>query len=189
MNEAHLHLLVNHIPVIGAVVSLIALTVAIFWKSQDFRKSALIMALVFGLSAIPAYFSGEAAEEIVEEAGSSHELIEHHEEAAKLATITAIVSGLAAGGALLLKNGRTVGTYAATVLFLITVVLMTRAANSGGQIMHPEIRGDSAQYSPTQSNSAEGNRNLEQSEPMDESLVPDDDDSKDHHQPKRVQEG
>ena len=56
MNEAHLHLLVNHVPVIGALVSLFALAVALFWKSADFQKSALIMALIFGLTAIPAYF-------------------------------------------------------------------------------------------------------------------------------------
>ena len=152
MNEAHLHLLVNHFPVVGAIVSLVALIVALAWSSEDFRKSALIIALIFGLSAIPAYFSGEAAEEIAEEANASHERIESHEDAAKLATIAAIVSGLVAGGALALRNARPVGLSAAAFLFLITAILMARAANSGGQIAHPEIRGDTSMVSPTTRN-------------------------------------
>ena len=163
MNEAHLHLLVNHVPVIGALVSLFALAVALFWKSADFQKSALIMALIFGVTAIPAYFSGEAAEELIEDQKNvNHELVENHEEAAKLATIAAIVSGLVAGGALILKNARGAGMAAATVLFLVTVILMARAANSGGQIMHPEIRGDTARYGAEQDISTDDTKSEEE---------------------------
>ncbi|MCB1169278.1 MAG: hypothetical protein KDK25_03035 [Leptospiraceae bacterium] len=141
MNPAHLHLLVNHLPVIGSIGALIALVISLFWKSEDFQKAALVIALVAGLTAIPAYFSGESAEEVVEDKpGVEEQYIEEHEEAAKIAGIVAVLSGIVAGAGLLLRERRQTITVVATVLFVATAGLMARAGNTGGQIMHPEIR-------------------------------------------------
>ena len=155
MNPAHLHLLVNHIPVIGSMLALIALVISLFWKSEDFQKAALVMALVAGLSAIPAYFSGESAEEMVEDKpGVEEQLIEEHEEAAKIAGIVAVLSGVVAASGLLLHEKRQIISLVATVLFVATAGLMARAGNTGGHIMHPEIRDGSSQ-SPTERSSRE----------------------------------
>jgi hypothetical protein len=66
MNPTHVQLMLNHIPVLGAVFGLALLTFALWRKSEELRKAALGTFLVAALVAVPAYLTGEPAEDSVE---------------------------------------------------------------------------------------------------------------------------
>ncbi|GIV57120.1 MAG: hypothetical protein KatS3mg042_0033 [Rhodothermaceae bacterium] len=151
MNAAHLHLLVNHLPLFGILFGLPLLAFG-WWRGRDgLVRLALVFFVVAGLGATAAYFSGEEAEEIVEHlAGVSHDAIEAHEDAAYYAFLSAIVLGvLSLGGLLAFRQD--FPRWAAGVLAVLALgvfVLMARANNLGGQIRHPEIRDEPTAASP-----------------------------------------
>jgi hypothetical protein len=63
MNGAQLHLMLNHLPVMGALFSLLLLGWSLTRRSTEIQKLALGGALLAGLSSVPAYLTGEPAEE------------------------------------------------------------------------------------------------------------------------------
>lgn len=145
MNAAHIHLAINHLPVMGSLFALIFLIVALILKSTDLKRAALLIVFLVGLGALPAYFSGEGAEEIVEDqAGISESLIHEHEEAAEFALIVALIAAAAGlGGFIAARQRENLLKPALLVALLLTAgncLVMARTANLGGRIAHPEIR-------------------------------------------------
>lgn len=147
MNAAHVHLAINHLPVIGIFFGLVALAAAALRGSEELKRLALLLLVVVGLFSLPAYFSGRSAEEIVEALpGVESDRIEEHEDAGLMAAIGAGLLGLVAAGALWVFRlprrlpGWVVGT--ALVLALVVGGLMARTADLGGEIRHQEIRGE-----------------------------------------------
>lgn len=145
MNAAHLHLLMNHIPVIGIPIVGVLLVLALIMKQQALFRIALGFTVLLALMTVPVYLSGEPAEEIVEDlAGVPHAAIEEHEEIAKVTFIaTEVLGGLALLGLALAKRGpmpRAL-TYGCVILVVLSSGLLARTAYLGGQIRHTEIRG------------------------------------------------
>lgn len=148
MNAAHLHLLVNHLPILGAFLSVPVLAVAL-WRARD-RTAIGIAAMLLVLAAIGAGASlntGEGAEEGVEGLpGVSEALIHEHEEKAELATGLSVVTALLALGALGLavkrgEEGAPRAVIGAVLLAnLVTAGAMAGVGASGGVIRHTEIR-------------------------------------------------
>jgi hypothetical protein len=146
MNPAHLHLLVNHFPIVGAFVSLPLLALAL-WRRGD-RGSLLAAVTVLVVSAAgagAAQLTGDDAEEVVEHLpGVSESLIHTHEERAEVATILAVVTGLGSLGILgfAIRSGKTplIGTVVLTAGALATAGTMAWTGQAGGQIRHTEIR-------------------------------------------------
>ena len=101
MNGAHLHLLINHIPVLGTFFGLALLAFGVWKRSDDLRKAALGTLVIVALGAVAAYLTGEPAEDVVKGLpGVSRPLMSRHEDAAGIALGGAIVLGvLALGGA------------------------------------------------------------------------------------------
>lgn len=64
MNAAHLHLLINHLPLWGVVLGLLVGLYGAWRRSEDAVRVALMLFVVAALGAVAAYFSGHAAEEI-----------------------------------------------------------------------------------------------------------------------------
>ena len=148
MNLAHIHVLLNHFPTIGTVVGLGLFLVALVWKSEDLKRASLGVFVVIGLVSVPAYLSGNAAQLILEGAPDvSVATIEAHENTALLALVfmglTGFVSWLVLWQFRRLSNFVSWNIPANLVLAAVTVGLMARAANIGGEINHPEIRPDS----------------------------------------------
>lgn len=145
MSGAHLHLIVNHIPVLGAVFGLLLLAYGLVRRNDGVVRASLWTLAIVGLAGLMAYLTGEPAEEIVEELpGVSEAILERHEEAALLATIGGGIVGLAALAGLLLHRARPVASAFSAVMLLLTLGLfggMAWTANLGGQIRHGEIRG------------------------------------------------
>jgi hypothetical protein len=150
MNFAHLHLLLNHFPIIGTILgfSLFAASLVGQGRNSDLRRSALLIFAVTGFLTIPAYLTGPGAQDMINRGGDEAVavLIERHEGAAFLALWFVLASG---GLALvpLWRSYTTAGTArsnALTVAILlcsiVTLSLLTRTGNTGGDIRHPEVR-------------------------------------------------
>ena len=58
MNLAHVHLLLNHFPVIGTIIGLGLFLVSLFGKSDDLKRASLVIFLGIALLTIPTYLSG-----------------------------------------------------------------------------------------------------------------------------------
>lgn len=144
MNGAHIHLILNHIPVLGAAFGLLLLFYAQLRKTEELKRAALAVLVLTALVAVPAYLSGGEAEEVVEGVPGAHEaLIEEHEEAATLALIGCEILGVVALVGWYLNRNRPLPgrlVVLCLVFSLVVALLMARAANLGGEIGHPEIR-------------------------------------------------
>ena len=66
MNDAHIHLLVNHLPIILPMIAIIARISAFFFKSDALKQFALILLIISGVFSFMAMQSGERAEEMIE---------------------------------------------------------------------------------------------------------------------------
>lgn len=145
MNAAHLHLLLNHVPVIGAIGILLLALVAWIRPSPDVLRTTLLFAAGNAAAALVVYLTADGAEDLVRRLpGVSRALIERHEDAALVATIAAAALGAAALAALLVYRTRTPPRWIARAMLLAAIIpvgLMGWTANLGGQIRHTEIRG------------------------------------------------
>ncbi len=153
MTWAHVHLAVNHLPVVLVPAAIAMLGVAWANKSAELRKAGLAWLVVAAVTGVGAYFTGEPAEGVVEDLpGVSKPAIEEHEEAAMPAAVATVTVGVVALAALMISRGPApapawmlVVTFA---LGLVAAALMVWTANLGGRISHPEIRGPSATTLP-----------------------------------------
>ncbi len=147
MNATHLHLLLNHAPVLGTVFGLALLAFALWRKSEELKKTALGVFVIFALLAVPVYLTGEPAEHVAKQLpGASKPAIEQHEDAAGVAfTGVVVVGGAALTGLLLFRRGKIVPAWFCSGMLAASLIvsgLMAWTANLGGQIRHPEIRSN-----------------------------------------------
>ena len=150
MDPVHIHLLLNHIPVIGTLFAVPLFAYALLRKSDELKQLSLIVLIIAAVVTIPVYLTGEPAEEVVEGlAGVSEAVIEQHEDAAKLSMVFMMITGgLSLLGFILIRSRK---AFAAGWLVLLSLLfsiatagLMARTANLGGQIRHSEIRAGDA---------------------------------------------
>ena len=149
MNLVHLHLLLNHLPTIGTVIAIGLFIVSLGGIHHDVRRVSLGLFFVIAILSMPAYMTGNAAQEaIVGQEGVSEAMMATHQEAALLAFLVMEITGLVAWFALWqFRRTAVAGTWvvpAILILSLVTFVLMARAATMGGEIRHPEIRAEVA---------------------------------------------
>ncbi len=149
MNYAHLHLLLNHFPIIGAIIGLGLLAVSFFGKNQDLRRAAYITFVGIGLITIPTFISGIGAQQMINGPGVSDALIRRHEASALLSMWFMVITGALALVGLwqAQRAGQPPrGNVAAVLLFsILSVILIARTSNTGGDIRHPEdITGKAA---------------------------------------------
>ena len=147
MNEAHLHLLLNHTPVLGSLFGALLLLFAVLRRNDVLIRSGLLTLVVAAALAIPTNLTGEGAEKVIQQLpGVSQDLIERHSAAADLALwALEATAALAMASLLLLSRRPATGilfTRLTIVSALVSFGLMARAGNLGGQIMHPETRDD-----------------------------------------------
>ena len=148
MNSVHLHLLLNHVPVIGAVIGVGLLAVALLRRSSDLGKTAMVLFAILAATSVVVFVSGEPAEELVEKLpGFSEALTERHEEMAQVAMIAMIVVGVFSVIGLIVFWKRALARWVmpvALVLSMVATGIMGYAANLGGMILHTEIRSSLA---------------------------------------------
>jgi uncharacterized membrane protein len=144
MNLAHVHLLLNHFPTVGFGVGLGLFLVALFGKSEELKKTSLIIFVVMAMLAFAAYVSGNAAQMVIKgREGISDVLIKAHQDAALLAFIFMETTGVLAWIGLWqyrqIARTQTWTVAAVLILSIVSFGLMAQAANLGGEIRHPEI--------------------------------------------------
>jgi hypothetical protein len=143
VNFDHLHLLLNHVPIIGFFVGVGLFVASFAGNNQDLRRSSLIIFAAVALLAIPTFASGVGADRtIAQEPGISEALVRRHEGAAMLGLWFVEATGAAALTALWRSRrpgGASRGNLAAVLLFaIVAAVLMGRTGNTGGDIRHPQ---------------------------------------------------
>ncbi|OYU80193.1 MAG: hypothetical protein CFE23_10780 [Flavobacterium sp. BFFFF1] len=144
MDQAHIHLLITHLPIFGSLCGAIVLAYGLWAKSNATNIAAYLVLLLSSIGAGIAYLTGEGAEEKVEHLeGVTRHAIHEHEHFALYALISLIVLGVAALIAWFLTRtrpttGRTMGILV-LLLALISFGLVARTGYLGGQIRHTEI--------------------------------------------------
>jgi hypothetical protein len=144
MNASHIHLLLNHFPIVGTLIGSAILLYSIIKKQSIGKATAAIIIIIMAVIAIPVLLTGEPAEENIKHLeGISKALIHNHEEASEkafwLMEITALIS---LSALLLYKIKSAFASKAFVIAFafsVITFFAMAWAGNLGGKIRHPEV--------------------------------------------------
>lgn len=147
MNQTHLHLLINHLPIIGSILGGIVLAQAIWNKSELTKIAAYNVLIISSLGAIVAYVTGEEAEETVENiAGVMESTIKVHEDFALYALIALIVLGISSviGLWATMKQNSYSGILSTITLVIafVSFGLVAQTGYLGGQIRHTELNPD-----------------------------------------------
>ncbi|OWY21790.1 hypothetical protein C7N43_06660 [Sphingobacteriales bacterium UPWRP_1] len=174
MDATHLHLLLNHFPVIGSLIGTLLLVYGFITRSNDVKVAACILIAVMALIALPVMKTGESAEETVENLpGVSEQLIHDHEEAAEVSLWVMLAAGaLSVLSVILYVAGKQAFQYAVAATLLLSALsfgLMARTGYLGGQIRHTEIRsGAAAAGVQNQAEENGGNANTQNGEEEDD---------------------
>jgi hypothetical protein len=145
-NPAHVHMLLNHVPTVGFGLAIALFFVAHARHNDDLMRTGLVLFFAVAVVAIATYLSGNAAESVIDTRSDiSHGAIRAHEDAALLAFALMEVTGFFAWLALWQwRRVPKLARWQLPVVLLCSIVtfgLMARAAELGGEIHHPEIRG------------------------------------------------
>ena len=150
MSDAHLHLVVNHFPIIGSIFGLGILIVGLILKNNSVKNTAYIVFAFAAIFAFASMYTGEGAEEMVEDFPNiGKQIIHEHEELAEKFAIALYILGVTSLITLFLnlKNNAKAKLMSFLVLTiaLVAVVLAKEVGTSGGEIRHTEIRENSVE--------------------------------------------
>lgn len=145
MNAAHVHLILNHFPVIGLLFGLAMLALAQLRQNRDLARAGMVALVAIAIITIPVYLTGEPAEEVIEHVpGFSRELVGRHEWAASIAIfLNEIVGVVALVGLFAWRPPKAPPRWfqpTLLVLCLIAVCWVGWTSLLGGEISHPEAR-------------------------------------------------
>jgi len=155
MNHAHIHLLLNHFPTIGFGIGLALFLVGLVGRNEEMKRTSFVVFFLIAALGIPTYLSGNAA---VEKLCSGPELgcpegvsmatIRAHEDAAlfgfALMELTGFIAWLGLWQYRYLSRTPRWSVAAVLLASILTFAAMSRAANIGGEIRHPEIVANAA---------------------------------------------
>jgi uncharacterized membrane protein len=151
MSGAHLHLVLNHFPILGALFGGILLLIGMIKQNKTLEKAGLITFIVIALITIPAYLTGEAAEHATEHlVGSSHDMVHEHEELAEIGFIMMLGLGvLSLVSFFFITRNKYMKYTSLKIVVLVsaffTFGMMVIIGEHGGEIRRPELRGEVAQ--------------------------------------------
>lgn len=149
MEPVHLHLLTNHVPIIGAFFGAVVLIIGMVRKSPPTLAAAYWVFILAAAMGLVAYFTGEGAEHAVENLpGVTENFIESHEDLGKFTLIAFIIlAALSVFGVLRSKNHYDKIKGLAMVIMVVALAgfgIGAYTAYTGGQIRHTEIRPGAA---------------------------------------------
>ncbi|NHN25869.1 hypothetical protein FIA58_009300 [Flavobacterium jejuense] len=145
MNDAHLHMVINHFPIIGLIFGTGILLVGIVLKNKSVQNTAFLLLAIAAIFGFASMATGEGAEEMVEDLPNiGHKIIHEHEELAEKFVLFLYATGLLGliSFYLNLKNNSKVKfvMYATLGVAILTCVFAKSVGTSGGEIRHTEIR-------------------------------------------------
>lgn len=149
LNAAHLHLVLNHVPTLGTAVALALLLLALIRRHEVLVHVGLEVLFVIAIVTMPVYVTGAAAYAHLRSGADFSDIAARmHQDAALTGFALTEFAGFVAWVAL--WQSRRTGhagrglVAAATVLSVLALAIMGRAATLGGEIHHPEIRATAA---------------------------------------------
>lgn len=159
MDYAHLHLILNHFPIIGTLTGTLLMAYALIAGELKMQKAILFLWIVFAALTPLVMNTGESAEEVVEKIpGVSEAAMEEHEEAAEFSLWMMIGLGLISIAALA-TTGKAMGKNIARLAFFFSLLVfasMARTGYLGGQIRHTEFSAaDTVAANPEKGSSGE----------------------------------
>lgn len=147
-DAAHVHLLVNHFPIILSAIGLIAALVALATRRRAVWVYALATLTISGVTAYPVMLTGHAAEDVMEKKWYVvKDAIHEHEEASDWATWMLLAMGVASayGWYRLVRQPEAKGPPAWVQAAVIVTALLgattsARTAWLGGKIVYGSPR-------------------------------------------------
>jgi uncharacterized membrane protein len=145
MTDAHLHLIINHFPIIGTIFGLGILIAGMFKHNISIKNSAYCLFIVSAITAFLSMYTGEGAEHMVQDMPNIGKKIihEHEELAEKMAMVLYLLGVISLAGIVAHKRNfyqsKLVAFMALTVA-VVAVILAKSVGTSGGEIRHTEIR-------------------------------------------------
>ena len=145
MDELHLHLVVNHLPIIFPVVGIIILLIGIFSKSEITKRNAYVIFILGAITSFAAMQTGENAENSATQiAGLSENLIEKHEEVSEIFAALSYFLGFISLVGLIASFRNSIiskfAPFAVGLLALVCLFFAQKVGTTGGEIRHTEIR-------------------------------------------------
>lgn len=142
---AHVHLLLNHLPVILTPLGLVLLAIAARRRDDSLSRVAFAVLIAAAVTAVPTYFTGEEAEHAIKGmAGVTKAVIGRHEDMGRYSAIFLGALGLFLIWALwrhrppvALPSWVVRSTLAAS---LVGSVILGYTSLLGGEVRHTEIR-------------------------------------------------
>lgn len=153
MDEAHLHLLTNHVSLFALAFGSLLLLLGIFRKSDELKLGASILFVIGAIMFFPAKETGGGAAKIVKPiAGVDRDAIKVHAGASKwvmpFTTALGVLSLVSIG---LFWKRKVIPAWATIGMLLIALVgfgTLARTAYLGGFIRHSEIHEGGADLAP-----------------------------------------
>jgi hypothetical protein len=150
MNLVHVHLWLNHLPILGTLIALGLLIMAMMFDNDDLKQGSLGALAFIALLAIPAYMSGNAAQDVLKNSPDlPMDLVQAHQGSALMAFLFMELTGAAALFGLWrfsrsqknpwMERPAKLNLAVVLLLSLLTAGLMAVAGNTGGEIRHAEI--------------------------------------------------
>jgi uncharacterized membrane protein len=144
-NVAHLHIAINHIPVVLVPAALVLLAVGVWRRSESVFRTGIVVAWVGVASGLATYLTGDAAADLVMAVEKAQEktldpIVGEHDASAGWALGSGVLVAAAGVWAWRRKGlGREV-TVPLLVLTALSTAILARTALLGGRIRHPEAR-------------------------------------------------
>lgn len=142
----YMHILLNPLPVYGLAVAVLALAIALLWRTRSARLIALALVLFTAASAGPVYYYGEAGYDRVKsmsDPAGEQWLDEHMRRGEETIVAFYVTAGLAALAIFAeFKSKRVAVPFAIlTLLFAVAALGMGAwVAYAGGHVRHKEFR-------------------------------------------------
>jgi hypothetical protein len=145
MSPAHIHLALNHIPILGPFFLILLMAIGFARRSREILRTSLVLTVMLSATTYGVFLSGESAEhQLEEEVWYDEDLVHEHEERAEKGVVAAIVTGvLALIGIWASRRGAPLKPAMSLLVFLgvlATAGVFSWTALAGGEIRHEEIR-------------------------------------------------
>ena len=147
MNEAQIHLSLNHFPIAGTILAFIVLLWGFFTKKDQIKIVGIALMIISALIAVIVSQTGDGAEMLVEDKPLvTKTLIHQHEEAADASMIAIELTAVLGIAWLVMYKLRKNHLEKIFVLMLVSnlvsALMVADAAHKGGLIRHDEIRNE-----------------------------------------------
>lgn len=147
MNWAHVHLIINHFPVVGSIFGILLLLYALIRKNEEVKKLGLGFLVLIALVTIPVYYTGHASADIVVDLPDvTKSFINDHADLALISYSAVLLLGIVSfGGLFFFRRAANLPQWLMVLslgLAIVVAGLIGLTANIGGQIRHTEARKD-----------------------------------------------